>query len=392
MPRVSVIIPCFNAGSYLEEAIQSILDQTYSSFEILIVNDGSTDNTPDVVARFNDQRIRYFYQQNKGLSAARNAGILVSDGEYIAFLDADDWFVPSKLEVQTRFLDMYADVGCVASGWVDTDERGDALRIVEPWHWKPDMGLAECVLGVPLVPHCVLVRRVWLEAVGLFDEGLRYREDWDLWLKLAAAGCKIVWLPELVCRYRVRANSLAHNWQGMRDGGQAALDKIFSRPDLPDEVRLLRPQAYAALHIDAAVRAYGAQDFHAGYLEIAQAIKLRPDLLEGKPCTVVQSLVAWMDNPLVGNQDEYLDTLGRNLPPEVPSARRQVRWAVSSRYMDKAFSAYQQDDYTYTLAWLRRSVWLDPRWLRNRGVLSIGVRALTCPKRRVRSLDKDSNG
>jgi len=375
MPKVSVIIPCYNHGRYLGQAIRSVLDQTFTDFEVVVVDDGSTDNTSEVTHSFEDHRVQYVWQENKGLPGARNTGIRASGGEYIAFLDADDWFLLGKLEAQAGFLDEHPEAGLVASGWIETDEQGNALRRVEPWHWKADLGLAGCVMGLPLVVDCVLVRRCWLDAVGLFDECLHWREDWDLWLRLVADGCHFLWLREIVCCYRLHAKNMARDAERMRDGGLAALEKFYARPNLPGEVQALRSSAFAAVHLDAAFRSYIAGDVSTAGHNINQAIELDPSLLEGDPCRLVETLVGWADSPMAGNENKYLDTLAHHLPPKVPSAKWQVRKAAANRYMGQVFTAHRLGYWKTVRANLLRALWLNPIWARNRGVLSIAARA-----------------
>lgn len=374
MPKVSVIIPCYNHGRYLGEAVHSVLDQTFPDFEVIIVDDGSTDSTPEVARGCADSRVWYVWQENKGLPGARNTGIRASSGEYVAFLDADDLFLPGKLEAQVCFLDEHPEVGLVVGGWIETDEQGKALRMVEPWHWKPDLGLAECVLGVPVTPGTVLVRRCWLDTVKLFDERLDSNEDQDLYLRLVADGCRFVWLPELLCRRRVHGRNMSRNAGRMRETALAVLDKLYARPDLPDEVCAIRGQAYARAHFDAAARAYAAGAVSEAGQDVVRAIELDPGLLHGSPCRLVEMLVAWAGIPMAGNEVEYLDTLARHLPARIPSLKGQVRKALSNWYMGRVFTAYRLGDWETVRTCLVRGLRLDPTWLRNRGVLSITAR------------------
>ena len=129
---ISVIIPAYNHAKYLSEAIQSVLNQTYQNFEILIVDDGSTDNTRQVVQNYTDQRIKYIYQENRGLAASRNAGLRVTQGEYVAFLDADDIFLPHKLEVQLDWFEAHPSCGMVFSGFYFMNDRGEPIKPFRP--------------------------------------------------------------------------------------------------------------------------------------------------------------------------------------------------------------------------------------------------------------------
>jgi len=155
--KVSVIIPAYNQGLYLKEAIQSVLDQTYPNFDLVIVDDGSTDDTAEVVHRFRDQRIRYIYQENRGLSAARNTGIQHSDGELLTFLDSDDLFFPDKLEVLVAELEQHPEVGFVAGQAVLIDEYGNPLGEVFNTPLPDDP--ARLLLWNPLHVCSVMVRR-----------------------------------------------------------------------------------------------------------------------------------------------------------------------------------------------------------------------------------------
>jgi len=372
-PRVSVVIPTYNYEIYIAEAVESVLAQTYQDFELIVVDDGSTDNTHSVLEPYLD-RITYLYQENQGRSLARNRGIQVAQGEYIAFLDADDWFLPHKLELQTHFLDEHPEAGMVAGGWVETDEQGKTLRRGEPWHWKPHLGLAECVMGVPVTPSTVQVRRCWLDAVGLFDESLDWNEDQDLYLRLVADGCRFVWLPEIVSCHRVRKNHMSQYMSHMREDTLAVLDKFYARPDVPEDVRAMQGSAYAAAHVGCAARAYGARAVGEARQDVSRAIELDPGLLQGNPSRLVNLLVGWSVSRVVGDEAEYLDTLARHLPSQVRWARWQVRKAVANRYMGQVFEAHCLGDWETVRTYLVRGLRLDPTWLCNRGVLSITAR------------------
>jgi len=372
-PRVSVVIPTYNHETYIAEAVESVLAQTYQDFELIVIDDGSTDNTRQVLEPYLD-RITYLYQENQGRSLARNRGIQVAQGEYIAFLDADDWFLPRKLELQTHFLDEHSEVGMVTSGWIETDEQGKTLRRVEPWHWKPHLGLAECVMSIPVIPSSLQVRRCWLDAVGLFDESLDWNEDQDLYLRLVTDGCRLVWLPEIVSCYRLRGNHMSQYMSHMREDALTVLDKFYARPDVPEDVRAMQGSAYAVAHVICAARAYGARAVSEARQDVSRAIELDPGLLQGNPSRLVNLLVGWADNRQLGDKAKYLDTLARHLPSQVPCARWQVRKAVANRYMGQVFEAHRLGDWETVRTCLVRGLRLDPTWLCNRGVLSIVAR------------------
>ena len=133
MPKISVIVPTYNRTRFLPISIKSILAQTFEDYEIIIVDDGSTDDTSTVVRSFSDSRIKYIRQSNAGQAAARNTGLSHAAGEYIGFLDDDDLYVPSALQVLSTCLDKHPDIGMVSGGWFAIDEHGVRIRERRPW-------------------------------------------------------------------------------------------------------------------------------------------------------------------------------------------------------------------------------------------------------------------
>ena len=181
--RVSAIIPCYNYGKYLARAIDSILAQTYAVSEILVVDDGSSDNTREVATSFGD-RVRYIYQQNAGRAAARNHGIREATGDWVALLDADDWWLPEKIGLQAKALAAQPEAAVVYTSVRCQDPDGGTInwRATDPDRLWPALRYANCVTGSA---SAVLIRRDVLLAEGGFDESLRECEDWDCWVRLA---------------------------------------------------------------------------------------------------------------------------------------------------------------------------------------------------------------
>jgi glycosyltransferase involved in cell wall biosynthesis len=182
-PRVSVIIPTFNRGWAVKRAIDSVLGQTFKNFELIVVDDGSDDDTSDLLQKY-DARIVVIRQPNKGVSAARNLGILNAGGELISFLDSDDLWLPEKLSRQTAFFDHYPEALICQTEeiWIRNNKRVNSKKR----HQKPEGMIFEQSLALCLVsPSAVMVRKKLLDEVGLFDEELPACEDYDLWLRIA---------------------------------------------------------------------------------------------------------------------------------------------------------------------------------------------------------------
>lgn len=208
--KISVIIPCYNLGEYLDEAVESVLAQTYQDFEIVIVDDGSTDAaTHALLADYRRPRTRVIRTVHGGVSAARNLGIANTTGGYLCALDADDRLEPTYFEKAVPVLDADASIAFV-SCWLRT--FGDEER-----EWKPERCDLPTLLWEDTVLTASLVRREAVVAAGGYDTGMPIQglEDWDLWLTLAERGCRGVILPEVLFNYRRRAGSLSTiSWYG----------------------------------------------------------------------------------------------------------------------------------------------------------------------------------
>jgi glycosyltransferase involved in cell wall biosynthesis len=182
-PQVSVIIPTYNRARIIKEAVDSVLAQDFKHFELIVVDDGSTDNTSDVLAPYGDD-VSIFFQENKGVSAARNRGIAEASGQFIAFLDSDDLWLPKKLATQVDFFNQTPDalICQTEEVWIRNGIRVNPKKR----HKKPSGMIFERSLALCLVsPSAVMMRRELLDSAGGFDETLPVCEDYDLWLRIS---------------------------------------------------------------------------------------------------------------------------------------------------------------------------------------------------------------
>lgn len=241
-PKVSVIIPVYNSPNYVGQAVESVLSQTYRDCEIIVVDDGSTDNTRTALEPYLD-RIQYVYQDNQGSAAARNRGICEAKGELIAFLDADDFFIlPEKLAAQVACFEAQPSLGSIQTGWRIINQRGETLSDVEPWHKIPELNLETWLRWKPIRTSSIMIRRIWLERVEGFDVQLRQSHDVDLALRLALMGCEAAWLPQITVCYRLHESNTTRNSLKQAQYVQAVLNKFFARSDLPEQIRAIEPQ------------------------------------------------------------------------------------------------------------------------------------------------------
>ena len=389
MPKVSVIIPTYNRADMIGDALGSLIHQTSGDWEAIVVDDGSTDDTEAMVSRFADGRIRYVYQANKGLPGARNTGIRNATGEYIAFLDSDDLFLPDKLELQSQALDQSPDVGLVASGYAEVDVHLNVLREVRNWHGHPQLGLTDWLQSNPFIVNAVLVRKTWLEKAGLFDETMSYVEDWDVWLRLAQCGCRMMWLEAVVCLYRLHGTNMMRQAELMKKGMLRMFDKFFAQPNLPTEALKLRNRAYANVYVDSATRAFAAGLGSEGKECVAQAIQLEPEWALGKPPKVLNSLASFALSPACSNSRGYMELVTRHLPEPLDAhwsahKSRALLFAVSAFDSARAQSqsatplgtAPSKFDRRRLLTSVLSAICYDPIWITNRGLLAIAGRAL----------------
>ncbi|HSB06039.1 MAG TPA: glycosyltransferase, partial [Thermodesulfobacteriota bacterium] len=215
-PNVSVVIPAYNHERYVSEAIRSVLDQTFRDFELIIINDGSTDGTETEILKFKDDRIRYYSQSNRGLSATLNRGIDLARGEYFSFLPSDDLFFPEKIETQLEeFQTGSPDLGMVFSRQMVVDANGYEITedpIIEwfdvPYRTKEEIFPALFEKNFLPAPT-FMGRKACFEKVGSFDESLRYCQDYDIWLRmLRVYDIRIV--DRALLRYRWHGQNLTY--------------------------------------------------------------------------------------------------------------------------------------------------------------------------------------
>ena len=220
MPEVSIIMPVYNRSRYLEDSIKSIFRQSRLDSELIIIDDGSTDDIRgeiEVLRKNAPVPMRYFRQENQGPGLARNNGIREAQGKYIAFLDADDEWLPEFLERTTQALESQ---GC---DWVmtpsvrivlDENEREISREVIhgEPLERYPDIFTALLRDNIVGGPSQVVVKKDCMQKLGSFRRGLRVRDDWDMWIRLARGGCKLFKVDEPLYVYKIRRNSITKSF------------------------------------------------------------------------------------------------------------------------------------------------------------------------------------
>lgn len=246
MTTISAVIPTYNYGRFLREAIDSALTQTHPALEVIVVDDGSTDDTPQVLASYGN-RIRAIRQPNQGVGAARNTGIAAARGEYVAFLDSDDIWKPEKLERDAARFNADPGLGLVHCGAELFDSTGKTLSVSQPllegWVALDLLRLDRQVIAAP--GSGTMVPRRVAEEIGGFDGRLQPSEDWDFCYRVATR-YRVGVVPEALVRYRLHGAGIHLNIPRMENGMLMALEKAFQSPDAA--VQALRKHSYGRIH------------------------------------------------------------------------------------------------------------------------------------------------
>lgn len=288
MPKVSVVIPAYNYARYLDESIQSVLAQTFRDFEIIVIDDGSTDNTAEVVSAY---PVRYFYQENQGLPAARNRGTALTNSEYIIFLDADDVITENTLQKSVDVLDRHPEVGFSYGQALFVNDLGVILGMRKSSFLRGSAVVdgKEQIKELSLYTNRItissaMVRRYCLNEVGGFHEEMKRFQDHHFFIKMAKK-YPVAYIAEPLVKYRVHSGSLQRNidhklaeWVFLQ-----ILQELFSDPDIASYLQPWRNRVYSHYYLKIAGSAYG-KDMKKFRCYMQRAFKTYPQLILSPRC------------------------------------------------------------------------------------------------------------
>ena len=286
MARVSVIIPAYNRARLLPEAVNSVLAQTYQDFELIVIDDGSTDDTPEVARAF-PPSVKYFRQANAGLSAVRNRGVELTKGDYIVFLDSDDALLDHALEKGVAFLDQHPEVAFCHGQVYTIDENSRPLRLRRPRGPKRTCvrdgreEIAHLLLFRNIIgPSATFVRRSCLEKAGPFNTALSSFEDWDMWVRLAKRYA-VGHLAEPVALYRVHSQSITARFdvESVKSLCTGLMESVLEDAELGPLFAPMRKRARFALYCYLAKVAGQKGRFALGTKFLLKALVACPELL-----------------------------------------------------------------------------------------------------------------
>jgi glycosyltransferase involved in cell wall biosynthesis len=386
-PLVSVVIPTYNQAQYLGQSIQSALDQTYLSREIIVVDDGSTDETPSVVESFGSQ-VSYIRQENQGLAGARNTGIRIAQGEFVALLDSDDMWLPTFLSslISLTFEKPNAAVYYCGVRYIDINgcllpQQAGVKQV------PPEEMYAAILRANHVIPSTVLMRRSVIISAGLFDIAFRRLQDWELWIRLLCKGYTFASLSNYLVAYRVHRNRLSVDHIGGQKAVKALVEKHFG----PDDDRMHtwsqdKRRAYGGLyryHLLTSIRCQPNWEACGHYLRralvidptLAGDLELFYDLALGSQPLGYRGTFHQLD--LENNADRIINML-RNIFGSSSSLdlSQLYRRIYGTAYFALGLVAYNTGQLTLSRRYLLLSLYYRPRLFHEARVVGNLVRSL----------------
>jgi glycosyltransferase involved in cell wall biosynthesis len=367
-PIVSVVIPAYNQAGFLGAAIQSVLDQTFTDFELIVVNDASPDHTDQIVKQFADPRLKYVvHKQNRGLPAARNSGMRLAQGEFIALLDSDDLFHPEKLQAHVDYLMTHPEIGVSYNNRFHLNHSMNTIRNI--YRAPRDVGLQDFVLGFPFAPSDMVVRKEWAYKVNLFDEIHRSgAEDIDFPCRLALAGCQFGRVDRALNYRRFHTGRVWKNIRSRIEDAQLALEHVFNDPRCPPEVTSLQEMALKNHYEILTYPAFVQGETALGQELLRKAIRLVPDIIRGYPCSYVKMLASMSAADENLEHEVLLSSIFRQIE-EFGQLSTQLDWAIARGYMIKGIRAVmwgrEKEGGAYLALAANKRASLDKNYLEN---------------------------
>ena len=354
-PKVSVIIPTYNGAGFLGDAIRSVLGQTYSNLELVIVNDASPDNTSEIVNQFDDHRIKYYVQPyNQGVDAARLLAIQYSTGEILAFLDQDDLFHPEKLQAHVNVYKEHPEVGISYNSRFEVNYPANTIR--EIFRPPQNLTLADLILGFPIAPSDWMMRREWVHIMDYSHEPrLINGGEYVITGRLFLSGCKFFGIDR-VLNYRRHHTGRIHSNLSVRcENELAAQRRIFDDFRCPAEILALQPLAFKNTYQYWAYIAFSQDETALGQEFLREAVRLIPSILTGTQCEIVNYFLTCSLDDEKEDHGNLLRKIFTQLPAELNGIDKQYERAMGRGYMIKGIRASlwdypEEEDYYFDQA------------------------------------------
>jgi len=323
-PTVTVIIPTYNRSRFLGEAVASVLSQTFEDFELIVVDDGSTDETPELVRAICDPRLRYLPRPHRGISASLNAGLDAARGKYIARLDSDDLWLPDLLSTLVGVLEANSAIGVTYGSAQEIDAAGSPRpRKLGRAEYFPGDSLRSLIYDDCTCNIALIARREAIARAGYYDETLIANEDWDMWLRVAQF-THFLFVDKVVAYFRIHSGNLtgleSRDFAAMLESRTSPLDKLFDSTELPPSIQAMKPLAYENVYLFRAQQWLGKGDRRRALIEFKRAARV-----SGRPLTTTFRMIWFaLVSPMLKRSAP-----GRYLISALAELRRRRRVGVS---------------------------------------------------------------
>jgi len=336
-PKFSVIIPAYNQAQFLPDAIQSVLDQTESNFELIIVNDSSPDNTSEVIAQYTDPRIKILtHEVNQGLPASRNTGMLAASGEFIALLDSDDYFHKEKLVGHSSFFSKNPDVDVAYNNRFELHHSSKEIRAI--YQPPATVDISDLALGFPFSPSDMVFRRSCTDDVGWFDD--RYKcggEDLDFPCRLALAQKSFQRINKALNYRRFHSGRKKKNLTCRLDDYTKALDKTFSDSRFHSNQENIIQASLVNRYLEVACWALAQEDYKFGNDLLKEIQTLDQTVFSGQPTRLTKELLKHSIRDINQDHEQILRKIFGNLDHHFQKLAPQLHWAIPRGYLLKGF-------------------------------------------------------
>lgn len=333
-PNVSVIIPTYRGADYLGATVQSVLDQTYPHFELIVVNDASPDHTSELMQQFDEPRLLYcVHDTNQGAVAARATGLASATGEFIAFLDQDDLFHPEKLEAHVTFLMNHPEVGVSYNGRYEINGETQAIREI----WQPPLAvtLEDMLVSFPFAPSDTVFRRKWAFHEGVWDyatfkgdEVIVNGAEYIYCGRLYFAGCTFAGIGRALNYRRYHPGRVYSDLERRCRSEHMCQDLIFDDDRCPTAVRAAHGLAHTNTNLVWAYYAFAQNETRLGQMFLLQAVELQPEILAGNPCRLLDFLVMNSIAEEGREHPDLLQSIFAQLPQQLNGLSEHLDWAI----------------------------------------------------------------
>jgi glycosyltransferase involved in cell wall biosynthesis len=371
---ISIIIPAYNQAAFVTACVESMLAQTHNEKEIIVVDDGSTDDTERVLAPY-AQQIHLIRQQNQGVSAARNNGFAASHGKFVLFIDADDYADRQQLESLLRLLENNPGAGAAFSSYAYVDADNRLLRkLFLRGSRQPLKDLLSRNLQLPSTGG-VLIRREVFERVGGFDTSMSPAADFDLWLRIAQFGYDFECASDVLFYYRIQPLSMSSRVDRMEDDLMRSLDKVFESSERDAETEQLKSLSYARTHLENAARYIRTEDIRSAVDRMQQAVRLKTHATSS-----IDAMLNWIAHsardPRTPDATRFIERVFEHLPDEAQQLRMYKSRALGMYHTISLFEADQMKQSIKARQHIFPAIIRNPSNWRNKGFWRICLRAM----------------